>query len=195
MAEPSWAPFSMLSSGEGSGDCLMGAPCFRAGITVERAGPDSSVVVVPGVEDADHRSCDPPIGEESDSADDEHVEWNGLAGGINSYEADLKYAYASQQVYLICDVNVRGLHVPGQDRAEVLAFGMIANGQASWDQLQRLMTMLPADPKVRWAPTENSSAHEIPPKRFTVGVELWQYGWGQQNSLAPFLGSPACSRA
>ena len=64
--------------------------------------------------------------------------------------------------------------VPGQDRAEVLAFGMIANGQASWDQLQRLMTMLPADPKVRWAPTENSSAHEIPPKRFTVGA--WNHG-------------------
>ena len=57
----------MRPSGEGSGDCLMGSPCVCAGNVVARAGPDSSMVVVPGAADADPSGWDPLIGEESDS--------------------------------------------------------------------------------------------------------------------------------
>ena len=66
-AELSWAPFSMRSSGEGSGDCLMGSPCVCAGNVVARAGPDSSMVVVPGAAERTLAVGTPLIGEESDS--------------------------------------------------------------------------------------------------------------------------------
>ena len=186
----------MSSPDAGTGASSVREPCVRDELQMERSDSCSSVEMTPGATGVDASEPASKMGVESACADDDHVDWNALAGGasstadwhagsvdgvymvgaghINSYEVDLKYEYANQQIYLIRDAIVRGLHIPEQDRAEVLAFGMIADGQASWDQLQRLMAMLPADTKVRWSPTSTHLEQEHPPKRFTVGA--WNYG-------------------
>ena len=90
------------------------------------------------------------------------------AGRLNSYEEALKLEHFGQQIYLIRDVQLSGLPVPANDRAEALAYGLIVHGQASLKQLPRLLERLPCDRSLRWTQRDNQS--EIPPKRFTTGA-------------------------
>ncbi|CAE7823207.1 unnamed protein product [Symbiodinium sp. KB8] len=94
---------------------------------------------------------------------------------LTSYEQDLRYAYARQQVYLIRNVSLAGLCVPSACKAEALACGMVSSGQATWGQLQRLLSFLPEDIRIRWN-QENlaSSVSTQRPKCFTIGA--WNFG-------------------
>ncbi|OLP84072.1 hypothetical protein AK812_SmicGene35093 [Symbiodinium microadriaticum] len=94
---------------------------------------------------------------------------------LTSYEQDLRYVYARQQVYLIRNVSLAGLCVPSACKAEAIACGMVSSGQATWGQLQRLLSFLPEDTKIRWN-QENleSSGSTQRPKRFTIGA--WNFG-------------------
>jgi len=87
---------------------------------------------------------------------------------LNSVEAEQRHALFLQQTYLIRGVNVDGLDIPGECLAEAKACGLITSGQATWDQLQRLLEMLPSDRSLRW-PQERQGL-DPPPKRFTTGA-------------------------
>ena len=94
---------------------------------------------------------------------------------LTSYEQDLRYAYARQQVYLIRNVSLSGLCVPSECKAEALACGMVSSGQATWGQLQRLLSFLPEDNRIRWNQEPNVSNVSMQrPKRFTIGA--WNFG-------------------
>ena len=97
-----------------------------------------------------------------------------------SYELDLRYEYARQQVYLLRNVRVGDLQVPTHCKAEAMAFGMISSGQATWAQIRRLIEFLSTDARERWPqndskpqPTSETGAHKDS-KRFTVGA--WNFG-------------------
>ena len=51
---------------------------------------------------------------------------------------------------------------------------MVVHGQTTWEQLQRLIHMLPADKKKRWTSEDASASTALSPKRFTTGA--WNYG-------------------
>ncbi|CAE7657367.1 unnamed protein product, partial [Symbiodinium sp. KB8] len=94
---------------------------------------------------------------------------------LTSYEQDLRYACARQQVYLIRNVSLSGLCVPSECKAEALACGMVSSGQATWGQLQRLLSFLPEDNRIRWNQEPNVSNVSMQrPKRFTIGA--WNFG-------------------
>eukprot|EP00439_Symbiodinium_sp_Y106_P072657 s487_g13.t1 len=84
-------------------------------------------------------------------------------------EQNLRAEFFDQHIYLIRGVKVEGLPVPDVNRAEALAFGLIACGQAKWDQLERLLGLLPGDRSLRWQ-QEDAAARTLPPKRFTAGA-------------------------
>ena len=88
---------------------------------------------------------------------------------LTTYEADLKMEYARMHTYLIRGVELRNLEPPAANRSETIAHAMIVQGQATWDQLQRLMESLPGDTNMRWG---QQAQHVAPPKRFTVGAWL-----------------------
>ena len=69
---------------------------------------------------------------------------------LGPQEADLKYEFYLQHIYMVRGVNVDGLGIPQQCYAEARACGLIARGQATWDQLRRLSNMLPTDKSLRW---------------------------------------------
>ena len=69
---------------------------------------------------------------------------------LTTYEADLKMEYARMHTYLIRGVELRNLEPPAANRSETIAHAMIVQGQATWDQLQRLMESLPGDTNMRW---------------------------------------------
>ena len=90
-------------------------------------------------------------------------------------EEDMRFGFFQQQIYLIRGVCVQDLPVPSESRIEALSFGLIACGQATWMQLQRLLEQLPSDKNLRWKqdPQERQGS-EMEPKRFTVGA--WMRG-------------------
>ena len=90
---------------------------------------------------------------------------------MSSIERDLRHKYQRQQLYLIRGVRLAGLKQP-DCRAEALALSMISHGQASWQQLQRLVGLLPCDATIRW--TQDCSTHQQAPHRVTVGA--WNRG-------------------
>ena len=92
---------------------------------------------------------------------------------LNSYEEPMREQYFQQHVYLIRGVDLHGCDVPTSDPAEALAFGMVGCGQASWNQLARLLDLLPVDTNLRWTQDENSQMQGAP-KRFTIGA--WRRG-------------------
>ena len=85
-------------------------------------------------------------------------------------EADLRYAFAAQQIYRIRNVDVRGFSLPDSCRIERLAFSMVVHGQVTWTQLQRLSSWLPSDKRVRWNPSWGVEEPEHTPSRFTTGA-------------------------
>ena len=91
------------------------------------------------------------------------------AGPIHIFEEDLKREFFKQHIYLIRGVQLSGLPIPSDNAAEALAFGLICCGQARWQQLERLLTMLPGDRSLRWK-QEESSRLASQPKRFTTGA-------------------------
>ena len=109
---------------------------------------------------------------------------------LSSTEADLRYAFATQHIYLVRDVDVRGLSVPDSCRVESLAFSMVVHGQTTWTQLQRLCSWLPSDKRIRWNPTWGVEDPEFAPSRFTTGA--WNFGSqaGMTNNSNIFRGQP-----
>ena len=91
---------------------------------------------------------------------------------LGPQEADLKYEFYLQHIYMVRGVNVDGLGIPQQCYAEARACGLIACGQATWDQLRRLLNTLPTDKSLRWP--QDSRVQHTAPKRFTAGA--WARG-------------------
>ena len=95
---------------------------------------------------------------------------------LMSFETDMMYGFAKQHIYLIRGVDMQGLQVPGECRAEALAMAMISNGQATWDQIQRLVDTLPSDANLRWNQNEQGKPRDeqSTPCKFTTGA--WIHG-------------------
>ena len=87
----------------------------------------------------------------------------------------MRFRFFQQNIYLIRGVCVQNLPVPSESRVEALSFGLIACGQATWMQLQRLLEQLPSDKNLRWAQDpQDRQGSAMEPKRFTVGA--WMRG-------------------
>ena len=85
---------------------------------------------------------------------------------------DLTYRFFEQGIYLIRGVDLAALPEPEHSRPEALAFAFIAHGQARWEQVERLVQLLPCDSNLRWRQA-HGNLHP-PPRRFTTGA--WNRG-------------------
>ena len=110
-------------------------------------------------------------------------------------ELDLQYEFAVDHIYLIRGVDMQGMHIPENNSAEALALAMIAHGQATWTQLQRLTAMLPCDANLRWDQAEQETAKspgrhtQARPWKFTSGawVRGPMTGMHRNTSLYPWV--------
>ena len=110
-------------------------------------------------------------------------------------ELDLQYEFAADHIYLIRGVDMQGMHIPENNNAEALALAMIAHGQATWTQLQRLTAMLPCDANLRWDQAEQETAKspgrhtQARPWKFTSGawVRGPMTGMHRNTSLYPWV--------
>ncbi|CAE7572158.1 unnamed protein product [Symbiodinium sp. CCMP2592] len=93
------------------------------------------------------------------------------ARGLLPVEVDLKLEFLEQGIYLVRGVEVSQLPYPSDHAAEMLAFSMVSHGQVRWDQMLRLVKLLPCDANLRWAQSE---CHAEAPHRFTSGA--WNRG-------------------
>ena len=102
---------------------------------------------------------------------DPHVHFNVYMAGtrpLSYYEEALRTEFLALHIYLIRGVDVADIQAPPQNQAEALAFGLIGCGQATWQQIERLLGMLPSDKSLRWV-QDDAGSMEVRPKRFTVG--------------------------
>ena len=105
-------------------------------------------------------------------AEDPYVHFGVYMAGtraLSSFEEDLRMEFLQMEIYLVRGVDVRDVDRPTENMAELLAFSFVVHGQAKWNQLQRLIDLLPCDKTLRWQQAD-AEQHQISPKRFTTGA-------------------------
>ena len=106
---------------------------------------------------------------------DPHVHFNVYMAGtrpLSYYEEALRTEFLALHIYLIRGVDVADIQAPPQNQAEAIAFGLIGCGEATWQQIERLLSMLPSDKSLRWV-QDDAERMEVRPS-----ASLLAHGYG-----------------